>query len=150
MTDSERPLAGRCLCGTVRFRAEPPFRPVVVCHCRQCAQWTGHAVATTNVAIERFQLLSGEDNLGWYAASDAAKRGFCKTCGSALFWRPNKGGYISIAAGALDPPTGLRIKAHIFYDDKSDYFEVTDGVTCWAQGDGEGGVIRIAGTDGSQ
>jgi len=30
-------------------------------------------------------------------------------------------------AGTLDPLTGLRIGVHIFVDDKSDFYDLTDG-----------------------
>ena len=117
-------LNGRCLCGAVKFRLTAPYRDVTLCHCRQCARWTGHAVATTSVPLDRFTYLQGEDNLGWYSASDIAQRGFCKTCGSTLFWRPNDETRISVSAGSLDPPTGLTIGKHIFIADKSDYFAI--------------------------
>jgi hypothetical protein len=31
-------------------------------------------------------------------------------------------------AGTVDPPTGLRIIQHIFTADKSDYYDINDGV----------------------
>lgn len=134
MSNADHPLTGQCLCGAVRFRLEPPLRDVVVCHCRQCAQWTGHAVAMTSVAPDRLSFGAGAGNVGWYQSSTEAQRGFCKTCGSALFWRPMDNSRISVAAGALDPPTGLKIGSHIFVADKSDYFDITDGNPCHVQG----------------
>ena len=121
-------LTGQCLCGAVRFEADAPFRPVSVCHCRQCAQWTGAYVMATSVAPGRFRLVSGDKALGWFAASQTANRGFCKECGSSLFWKPNDGSRVSILAGSLDPPTGLTLDHHIFVADKSDYYEIHDGL----------------------
>ena len=132
-TSPPKMLAGRCLCGTVQFKLREPFRPVTVCHCRQCAQWTGHLVATTSVPLDRFEITSGADNVGWYSASEIARRGFCRTCGSALFWKPNDEERISIAAGSLDPPTGLAVAKHIFVDDKSDYYEIAAEAPCYSQ-----------------
>jgi hypothetical protein len=31
-------------------------------------------------------------------------------------------------AGTVDPPTRLKLKQHIFVADKSDYYEIADGV----------------------
>ena len=118
MTDN---LKGRCLCGEVKFELEPPFREVVVCHCTQCAQWTGHQVAATAVSPDRWNVIDGEDRLQWYRSSDYALRGFCKTCGSNLFWRRTDKNHISIMAGAIDDPSGLEIGAHIFTKDQRDY-----------------------------
>ena len=59
--------------------------------------------------------------------SDAeARRGFCGECGSSLFWDPPRRDTISIAAGTLDQPTGLRIAAHWFVSQAADYDEVPD------------------------
>ena len=36
--------------------------------------------------------------------------------------------YISITAGSLDSPTGLKLDRHIYVADKGDYYEIADGV----------------------
>lgn len=129
-------LTGQCLCGGVRFTLRAPFRPIIACHCRQCARWTGHAVYATAVAPERLELTSGLADLAWFRASDTAQRGFCGSCGSSLFWKPDSGAHISVLAGTLDPPTGLEIAEHIHAGGKSDYYELTGGARCHAQDHG--------------
>ena len=43
-----------------------------------------------------------------------ARRGFCGICGSNLFWEAVGKPYISIMAGSLDKPTGLKLAtAHL-------------------------------------
>ena len=135
-TMSQKPLSGACLCGAVRFELTPPLRDVIVCHCRQCAKWTGFAVAATAVAPENFKLVTGENEINWYSATGHAERGFCATCGSSLFWRPSDGSRISVLAGALEPPTGLAISAHIFVSSKSDYYRIADGAEQFEFGSG--------------
>jgi len=133
MSGGPQVLNGRCLCGTVTFTIRPPFRPILVCHCRQCARWTGHAVYATAVAPERFELASGGGDLAWVRASDTAARGFCRACGSSLLWKPDSGTHISILAGSIDPPTGLTIASHIFTAGKSDYYEIGGDAPCYAE-----------------
>lgn len=134
-------LSGRCLCGAVRFALAPPIRDVMICHCRQCARWTGYAVAATAVAPESFTLLSGASELKWFASSDHAERGFCGVCGSSLFWKPADASRVAVLAGALDPPTGLKVVAHIFTEDKSDYFEIKDEAPQFPQGAGAAAAV---------
>ena len=69
----------------------------------------------------------------WFASSDKAERGFCGTCGGALFWRPRGGGPTEVAAGALDAPTGLALEGHIFTADKGDYYPIADDLPQWPQ-----------------
>lgn len=135
MSAARQQLNGRCLCGAVSFAIRAPFRPVIMCHCRQCARWTGSALPATAVALDRFELLSGAHDLAWYSASDRAARGFCRSCGSSLFWKPADGSRISVLAGTLDPPTGLSVAAQVFVDDKSDYYDIAGSAPCFARDD---------------
>jgi len=77
-------------------------------------------------------MVEGEDSLTWYRASPAARRGFCATCGSHLFWQADGEARVSIAAGSFDGPTGLTIAKHIYCADKGDYYEITDSAAHFA------------------
>lgn len=114
---------GGCLCGAIRYEVRGPLRDVLVCHCSECRRWSGHLFAATAARREDFVLLR-EDTLRWIAspASETqARRGFCTECGSSLFWDAADRETISIAAGSLDQPTGLRIAGHTYVDDAADY-----------------------------
>ena len=125
-------MRGACLCGAVAFDLTPPLRPVILCHCRQCRKSSGHFWAATAVPPDRFTLIRDE-GLVWFASSDTARRGFCGRCGSSLFWQPVTGTHISVAAGALEGPTGLTIAEQWFTADKGDYYGVDDSIPCRAE-----------------
>ena len=114
---------GSCLCGAVRYRVNGPLRPVVACHCLQCRKTTGNYVTATSCARNA---LSVEGELRWYTSSETARRAFCPTCGSQLFW-DGPGDHMSIMAGTIDGETGLQIAGHIFCATKGDYYKITDG-----------------------
>lgn len=116
---------GHCLCGAVRFRTKGALREVIACHCSQCRRQTGLYYAATNVPLDRLEV-EGMESVSWYRASDTARRGFCRTCGSALFWQADGADYMSIMAGAFDQPSGLTIGYHIFCADKGDFYEIND------------------------
>ncbi|MET3647189.1 GFA family protein [Phyllobacterium ifriqiyense] len=118
---------GSCLCGKVHFETRGPLRGIVYCHCSQCRKQSGHHYAATNVQDDCINI-SGKENISWYAASEFARRGFCKHCGSVLFWKHNELDYISVMAGAFDSPTSLEGEVHIFVADKGDYYEIADGL----------------------
>lgn len=74
-------------------------------------------------------LIINEDRgLHWYEASDIAKRGFCKECGSTLFWQKHGADEIAIAAGSIDGPTNLKTVKHVHVADKGDYYDLNGGV----------------------
>lgn len=117
---------GSCLCGLVAYEVDGPLRNVIGCHCNQCRKTTGHFLAATAASCADFRLVR-EEGLAWYRSSDTARRGFCRNCGSTLFWQGDGRDYIAIAAGSLDGDTGLRLEGHIFCADKGDYYELLDG-----------------------
>lgn len=118
---------GGCHCGAVRYTVTGPLRDVIYCHCTQCRRQTGHFVAATRILDDALSI-TGADELTWYAASSDAKRGFCRHCGSLLFWKAEGSDMTSIMAGSLDLPTGLTASHHIFAADKGDYYELADGL----------------------
>lgn len=118
---------GQCLCGAVHFEIRGPLRDVVVCHCGQCRRQHGAPPSYTAAPWSNVKL-EGASHLKWYQSSDQARRGFCRVCGSSLFWEPIGTGRVSIAAGSLNKPTGLRTIRHIFVADKADFYEITDGL----------------------
>jgi len=125
---------GSCLCGQVRFSVGGKLRPVSYCHCTQCRKTHGHFAAYTNADESQLQLHE-QTTLGWYDSSQFARRGFCRHCGASLFWQRIGSGTISIAAGCLEVPTGLRGDRHIFCNDASDYYQIADGLPVFPQAD---------------
>lgn len=119
--------SGSCLCGAVRFSTKGALRGVVYCHCSQCRKQSGLYYAATNVADTNIDI-RGLDNVTWYAASDLARRGFCRNCGSLLFWKHNQLDEISVMAGAFEQPSGLKGECHIFVAGKGDYYSIDDGL----------------------
>ena len=116
---------GGCLCGAVRYEVKGALRDVVNCHCAMCRRLHGsfgpHSKALkTNLTITR------ADGLAWYRTSDIARRGFCRRCGTGLFWEPDRLDATGIIAGSLDQPSGLKTMGHIFVGEKADFYQITD------------------------
>jgi hypothetical protein len=118
---------GSCLCGAVRFEVAGELNPPDACHCSQCRKQSGHFYAGTDVPRAAVTV-EGAENVTWYRSSEKVRRGFCATCGSALFWDPIHRDWIGVSMGAFDGPTGTRLKMHIFVADKGDYYEIADGL----------------------
>ncbi len=119
-------IKGRCDCGGVHFEIDAVRETVTVCHCSQCRRTSGHLWASTHAPYDKVNFIK-DQSLEWYKSSDYAKRGFCKTCGSSLFYRMDDEDGIGIAAGCLDLPTNLKVSKHIFVKDKGDYYDIADG-----------------------
>ena len=116
-------VTGGCLCGGVRFVASGPLRDVVVCHCRMCRKAHGHVGAYTAVRKHALTFVEAR-GLQWYRSSAEARRGFCGECGSTMFWEADRRDTISIAAGTLDAPTGIRTTLQMHVASAGDYYDV--------------------------
>jgi hypothetical protein len=116
-------LTGSCLCGAVRYEVTAPLRDVIECHCAMCRKTHGHIGAYTAAPKTALKIVD-DRGLKWYASSGKARRGFCGECGGTLFYDPLQKDHMSIAAGTLDPPTGLKTTLQIYVAHRGDYYEI--------------------------
>jgi hypothetical protein len=116
----ELPVSGHCLCGAVTFTAAARSPNVTACHCSMCSRWGGGVALS--IDIETAPLFTGEDNIAIYKSSDWGERGFCKVCGSSLYWRLSGTDRYTFSAGALDDMSGFRLAKEIYIDDKPEYY----------------------------
>lgn len=113
-------VKGHCLCGDVAFEVAD-VHEIDVCHCNMCRRWNGGPFIGADV--RGGVTLTKSDGLAWYESSEWARRGFCKTCGTSLFYRlKDDAAFWSIAGGTLDLPAGLKVGKEIFVDEKPDYY----------------------------
>lgn len=116
---------GGCLCGAVRFDlSEKPTR-YDACHCGMCRKFSGGIELGIEISPDII-VWTGEEHIQTYASSEWAERGFCKICGSSLFWRmtasgPSQG-FLSLSAGSLDSLDGLVLEKEIYIDHKPDSY----------------------------
>jgi len=125
MKDENNVTTGGCLCGAVRYQVRGSLRDVVNCHCSMCQHLHGGFGPHSKAPKENITI-TNNDGLSWYKTSEVAQRGFCRICGSSLFWQPFDMDATGIIAGSLDAPTGLRTIGHIFVGEKPDFYEITD------------------------
>ncbi|MBB97403.1 MAG: aldehyde-activating protein [Rhodobacteraceae bacterium] len=115
--------AGGCLCGAVRYTLARAPAEMDVCHCGMCRKHTGGLALGLMVPRDEVTW-EGFEHVGLFRSSDWAERGFCRTCGSGLFYRTLGDGpgsdMISLGAGSLDDLDGVRLTTEIFVDFQPD------------------------------
>lgn len=111
---------GSCLCGTITFIAKDMSHSVSACHCNMCRKWGGGPFVEVNCRSEI--IFSNEENLSIYNSSNWAERGFCKNCGTHLFYRLKEGHQHMVPVGLFDDDTGLNFETQVFIDEKPDYY----------------------------
>ena len=117
--------SGQCLCGAVKFTLRGVKPRFWACHCKMCQRWAGSALMTVVVQPDAIEF-EGLENVATYQSSDWAERGWCRNCGSNIWYRmtgpgPHQGRR-HISVGLLDDPDGLTLGTEIFIDEKSSAF----------------------------
>lgn len=113
-------IKGSCLCGAVQVEAGSVDASIGACHCSKCRQWTSSPMQTVDAGTD--VQFAGIENIGVYNSSEWAERGFCKQCGSALFYRLKQGGQTMLAAGLFGNLDGFVFDHEVFIDEKPDFY----------------------------
>lgn len=96
-------LSGGCQCGAVRYRLlSKPTEPSI-CHCRMCQKAFGNYIAPL-AGVKRADLVWTRGRPGSFRSSEAVERGFCRDCGTPLYYSVLEIDRISISIGSLDEP----------------------------------------------
>lgn len=114
-------LTGRCLCGAVKFSAGVEKHETGACHCGMCRRWAGGPLFVLNCSGA--VTFEGEENISTFRSSDWGERGFCKICGSTLFWRTHDQSFLGMAVGSFDDQSQFELTNQVFIDDKPDWYE---------------------------
>ena len=67
-------------------------------------------------------MITKKGSLKWFKSSKHNKRGFCGKCGSSLFGASDQWPFVSISAGSLNEPTGLKLAVHSWTEESADYW----------------------------
>ena len=113
--------AGHCLCGAVRLVARDIERELGACHCKRCQRWSGSALVVASVPEDGLEV-EGREAVAIYAAPGQAERAFCRTCGSALWFRHRDRPHApyNVCVGLLDDASGMPLTHEIYVDVKPD------------------------------
>jgi hypothetical protein len=111
---------GQCVCGAVSFVASSMNPDVGACHCEMCRQWGGGPFMEVDCSSD--VSFSGEDNISIFNSSDWAERGFCKNCGSHLFYRFKEANLHMMPVGLFKDDSKFVFKKQVFIEEKPHYY----------------------------
>ena len=122
-------MTGQCLCGAVKYTADGVETDHHACHCGMCRRWAGGSAlfcaATKSVRFE------GEANISRYASSEWAERGFCKACGTPMFYRFVRANAYMMSVGVFDDTSPFKLTREIFIDKKPEGYALAGDLPRW-------------------
>jgi len=118
---------GGCLCGNIRFTAQPPAEFPHTCSCTMCQRHSG----ALTVAWVEFPA----DNVAWtgpggapatWRSSEKSSRAFCPVCGSTI-GAIDDDPVIALVLGAFDKPgaVALRPTSHSYVSKRPKWWKVS-------------------------
>jgi hypothetical protein len=111
---------GACMCKAVSLSFSLGEEVFDACHCSMCRKWGGGPAFT--VAGGHKVAFKGEESITTYSSSAWAERGFCKTCGTHLFYRLKETGFYNFPLGIIENNEQLKFHLQIFIDNKPEHY----------------------------
>lgn len=97
-------ITGGCQCGAVRYRVATELGNPHLCHCRMCQKAAGNYFMPL-AGAPRGKIVVTRGEPGWFQSSDVVRRGFCRDCGTPLFFDPVDDDRMLVVLGSLDDPS---------------------------------------------
>ena len=130
---------GGCQCGAERYALDETPANACICHCRMCQKQFGSILgAFADVGPDSFRLTRGEP--GWFQSSDEAMRGFCRDCGTPLFYRFLSTPRIAVSIGSLDRHSEVRPLAQFGIEGREPWFAELHLLPATETGEGDNGA----------
>ena len=117
-------VAGRCLCGAVRFTIDYPAFWAWHDHSRASRLAHGAAYATyVGIWRKRFRITAGEGDINRFEEKETdAVRSFCRRCGTPLIYERTRSRHmINIPRALFQSRTGRQPIYHIAIDEMQDW-----------------------------
>ena len=117
-------VKGRCLCKSVRFSFKLKEKHFGACHCSMCRCWGGGP--GLGVESDGEIEFEGKENITVYDSSKWAERGFCKKCGSHLFYHLKQKDFYNFNLGTIEQHEDFKFTSQIYIDTKPDNYSFSN------------------------
>ena len=137
MSETEPPVTGGCQCGNVRFEAVGQPVWIGICHCRMCQKASGGPfVFFVDFWKKNVCYTKGTPTI--FQSSSWGERGFCKDCGTPLFFQyrdvsalsEDRRNLIGFTIGCLDDPTPYQATEHMGVESRLANVNIVDDLPC--------------------
>lgn len=115
---------GKCLCGEVTLSTNSMVKNVGACHCSMCVTWNGGPFMA--VGCKQDLKIEGEEFVARFSSSTWAERGFCKNCGTHLFYKLKETSEYHVPAGIFKKDDLLNFTHQLFIDEKPSYYNFSN------------------------
>ncbi|MFC6633473.1 GFA family protein [Microbulbifer taiwanensis] len=116
-------MKGTCLCEAVTVEASES-KEFEACHCGICRRWGGGPLLAVHCGNNA--AFTGNESIATFASSDWAERGFCKNCGTHIFYHLKPTDEYIIPLGLFQSEGNFVFKGQVFIDQKPSFYEFSN------------------------
>ena len=113
-------VSGNCLCGSTGLTTTSLSKNVGACHCNMCRKWGGGPLMAVDCGTD--VSLKGEEHIGVFNSSEWAERGFCRQCGTHLFFRMKANNQYFVPVGLFQDTADFVFDHQVFVEERPDYY----------------------------
>lgn len=117
-------MEGRCLCKAVAVITAEQSE-IGACHCGTCRAWTGGAPRFSMSCGSDVQFI-GQEHISRFKSSALAERGFCKHCGTHIYYHFLPQNNYIISAGLFADSEYFNLTIQVFIDKKPRYYTLSN------------------------
>ena len=118
---TEARVTGQCVCGAVGISVAKLAHSVGACHCATCRRWGGGPLMAVDCGDD--VRIEGEAEVTLYDSSDWAQRGFCRRCGTHLFYLLREPRQFIMSAGLFGDDPDFVFDHQVFIDEKPPWYD---------------------------
>ena len=122
---------GTCLCGETSLTTSANLDKFGACHCAMCRKWSGGPYLEVECGTD--VTLSGKESIGIYNSSEWAERGFCKNCGTHLFYHLKGADTYHVPLGLFGDQINPEFEKQVFIDKKPDNYSFVEKTTDYTE-----------------
>lgn len=123
----ETEASGGCQCGAVRYHVTAVLDTSHICHCRMCQKAAGNFFIAL-IGVPRDALTWTRGTPAIFNSSDEVERGFCRACGTPLFYNYPGSKHLSMTTGSLDNPAAFPPRVQFGVEARVPWFDALPGL----------------------
>ncbi len=127
MNRIETEASGGCQCGAVRYHVSAVLDTSHICHCRMCQKAAGNFFIAL-IGVPRDAIVWTRGQPATFKSSAQVERGFCRTCGTPLFYDYATSKHLSVTTGSLDHPAAFPPKMQFGIEARMPWFDTLPGL----------------------
>ncbi len=123
----ETEVSGGCQCGAVRYHATAVLDTSHICHCRMCQKAAGNYFAAL-IGLPKDALSWTRGTPATFKSSEQVDRGFCRDCGTPLYYDYATSKHLSVTTGSLDHPAAFPPRVQFGIEGRMPWFDTLPGL----------------------